>query len=224
MENRFYMESLIITSYQNFIGTKAKQYIDNGIKFTCEDFVLETIVQYSFQRRLPFWFKTGSQTFNSTSEKYRNVYEFKSRLLSRAGANDLANNKNTIRVAPEIPNGSLKLLKEAQVGDIILLDQNNDDVYDHAQLVTGVTDKNVFVAQGNTQRGICYTIWDSSDPDDKSCYVGKPVASFHHELSSGKYSRDSVLLFKKASATLRRWNIGNLRREFKDLKVGYKKY
>jgi hypothetical protein len=124
--------------YQAFAVLQAQEYMNNGVRTTCEDLPLNIMIDFASENGLPFEIVNEAGTFNASSEMYNNVSDFRNMVLATTGANDLRILPNTVPVDRE----------NLSVGDLIL--QVNDyGRATHTQLVTSRTANSIGIHQGS---------------------------------------------------------------------------
>lgn len=123
-----------INKYNSYVNKKAGELASKGVKCTCEDFALTTIMDFSKENGLPFKIQNNSGeggspvTLDAASDKYTDYETFKNDVLKTTGAPDLQNNANTL------PADNTLKSQEFQPGTIIL-NRNKDGKATHVQMV-----------------------------------------------------------------------------------------
>jgi hypothetical protein len=167
-----------MTKYQTFAAERARQAYEKGERYTCEDFALATIIDFSSQNGLPLVIENGEYNLSASSASYSNVKDFKDAVFATTGANDLARPSNTVPL-----NGT----NSAKPGDILLhkveAESGSKKVYGHVQVVASNTDRAMLIYQGNQRSG-------SGDPNAFfSRYAGMKVQQAYYAKATGNYVR-----------------------------------
>lgn len=195
-----------IQGYAKAVAQRAEEYRNNGTTSTCEDFALNVLIDYASENGLPVTIENGSGTYDSNSESFDNVSEFKDGVLVTTGASDLQNNSNTTQIT-EGENST----NNAVAGDIIL-NRNDENVATHVQVVSSVEGDNVNIQQGNS--GVlnrvpgASRILNASNPNS-TFYTGTKAQSGTYNRNSGSYSRNGNTTpnaAKNFNLERRKWN------------------
>jgi hypothetical protein len=136
-----------IAKYNETLNARIEEYKAKGEKFTCEDMVLSTLIDFAAENGLPVSIANGSGLYNSRDDKWKNIKTFKEAVLSTTGANNLLSATRAIDKS------------QISLGDIILMDDpmgygNRDSVMGHAQIVVSKVGDFFGVRQGNTETGL----------------------------------------------------------------------
>jgi RHS repeat-associated protein len=183
-----------VQKFRNYVDTKAKSDNVNCTRFTCEDFLIDTIIEFSKDNNLPFVLQNGSGTYDASSREWDGYQDFKSKVMSTTAAADFSN--------PEYSNAKLKNAEDVQAGDFILMFRNGE-VAKHVSLVTKVSPTEVSGFQGgfDQDKSEIYNqtvwpmgfgaIWNDTekfmDPNNHEFYLGSPVYPWKIDLANGKY-------------------------------------
>ncbi len=114
-----------INKFNSFVSVQIDQYKRDKVKFTCEDFALSLLIDFTSTNGLPVTITNASGTYDARSDNYTDIATFKNDVLTTTGARDLQNNNNTV------PSD----ISRVRGGDIIV-NRNNNDVGTHIQVVT----------------------------------------------------------------------------------------
>ncbi|SFQ72878.1 hypothetical protein SAMN03159489_05109 [Pseudomonas sp. NFPP07] len=202
----------------------SEQYWDkNGAisnnKFTCEDFALRMLCEFSAKRGLPVKLKTGVRVYRNMEnynaaehDRYAsNMYGFSEMVMLTYGAPDMQKTgENTLPVAAA---------ENLMPGDILAqaLDRPGDIAH-HIQVVVGVSATRIDIRQGDTGGWSTrpYTTFkrmigsNMADPQNdgyaglaigKGFYEKKPVGWSFHNLVRNSTREDFLKIFQ-----LYRWN------------------
>lgn len=185
-----------IRGYSEYVGDRIKKYEKNNERFTCEDLVLSLLIDFAYENNLPVTIKNESGTYSSYDSEFKNVKDFKNKVLSTTGASDLV--KNTIEI--DVAN-----LSE---GDLICMDNGipnglMDNRYSHIQIIFVNHEEEFEIAQGNIISG--------SSKYNSFFYGGEPIRKGIYNCSSDIYI-NSMTGNKTENAknvfgmNFRRWN------------------
>ena len=135
-----------INMYSIYVDKKIDAYIQNNKKFTCEDLVLNLLIDFASEKHLPVAIKNGSGKYSSYSSDFSNIKSFKNRVLSTTGASDLKFNTIEIKIA------------DVKAGDLICMDTGTpngtkDSNYSHIQIISNVKNNLLEIRQGNISNG-----------------------------------------------------------------------
>ena len=167
-----------INKFQTFASDRAKQAYENGERYTCEDFALSTIIDFSSQNGLPLVIENGEYSLSASSPSYDNVKDFKDAAFATTGANDLARPENAVQLSGT---------NSTKSGDLLLhkveAENGSKKVYGHVQVVASNTERAIVIYQGNQRSG-------SSDPNAFfSRYAGMKVQQGYYAKATGNYVR-----------------------------------
>jgi hypothetical protein len=210
-----------------------EQYWDkNGAvsnyRFTCEDFAIMVLVEFSSKRGLPVKLVTGVRAYRNMEnyspaahDRYgSNKYGFAEMVMLTYGAREMQKTGvNTVAVAS---------LEDLMPGDILAqaLDRPiTNNTAHHIQMAVAVTDSRIDIRQGNTDAAIIWPFtWleklkgkDMADPQSGG-YVGLPVQKgyfiksgtgwTYHNMTKGSVGEDFLKYFE-----LYRWNFMGFNKE-----------
>jgi hypothetical protein len=196
-------------------------------KFTCEDFAIRVLVEFSSKRGLPVKLKTGVRTYKNMEnysaaahDRYAsNMYGFAEMVMLTYGAREMQNTvENTTAVAT---------VEDLKPGDILAqaLDRPMMTTAHHIQMAVSVTSDRIDIRQGNTDAAIVWPFtWgvkltgeDMADPQSGG-YVGLPVQKgyftkdvsgwTYHNLNKGTTREDFLKAFE-----FYRWNFIGFNKE-----------
>ncbi|MHC8398102.1 hypothetical protein ACYZTX_01030 [Pseudomonas sp. MDT1-17] len=199
----------------------------NNYKFTCEDFAIMVLVEFSSKRGLPVKLVTGVRAYRnmenyspSAHDRYgSNKYGFAEMVMLTYGAREMQKSTvNTVAVAS---------VEDLMPGDILAqaLDRPMMTTAHHIQMAVAVTDSRIDIRQGNTDAAIIWPFtWGvkltgkhMADPQS-SGYVGLPVQKgcfiksgsgwTYHNLTKGSVNEDFLKAFE-----LYRWNFMGFNKE-----------
>lgn len=182
-----------IDEYRNFVSKNASSYKGD---YTCEDFALSLLIDYSSRKSLPVKIHTGYGIYDAASDQYSTVSEFKHDVLVHTGARDLQNTQNTLA----------KPLREVEPGDILL--KTKAGVATHTQVVVSVEDSVIQINQGNFNWISVFPKVGSPNPKSP-LYLGTEVQSGVFYLDMGHYYRGNSQTFQSINdmhLESRSWN------------------
>jgi len=158
-----------IQRFREFASQWAEEYKNDGTNCTCEDLAFNILIDFAYANELPVILNNsdGTLTFDSSSEEFNDVGEFKEEALSSLGAIDVLVNSESIP------------LSQLQVGDNLF-----DSQVGHVQVVTEITADEIEIHQGNVGFG-----W-SANPSSAG-YVGVDVQTGRFDKATGDYKRDN---------------------------------
>ena len=194
----------MIARYREFVPRQAEMYKAAGKKFTCEDLVLQVLIDFASQNELPLSITNGSGTYRP--QDYNSIEDFTNDVLTTSGANDLQEYNNTVKIN----------IDEAASGDIIL--ERKDGIYgNHAMMIEYTTNISIYTIQGNSNylNGIYGSskILGAGNPSSLF-YCGKLIEIGRINISSGDYYNYSTNIYRKDYVTNKnvevlRWNFIN---------------
>ena len=198
-----------VKAYSETVSQRAEEYRNNSTSCTCEDFAINVLIDFASENNLPVTIENGEGVFNSNSEKFNNIDDFRNSILTTTGASDLQNNNNTVQII-EGENS----LQNAGPGDI-LLNRNDDNIATHVQLVSSVDENNVNIQQGNS--GVLNRIPGAS----KVLGAGNPNSSFYTgtNIQSGSYNKSKGSFTRNGNTTTNATTSFNLERRQWNFKV-----
>lgn len=197
-----------ISQYQNAVQKMITKYQRDKKEFTCEDLALSVLIDFSQENGLPVTIVTESGTFDARSDDYTDGATFKNDVLTKTGAPDLQNDKNTTTIISAF----------AKSGDIIL-NRNDDDVATHVQVVYHPTNQIgvMGIRQGNSG-GLNWVpgssrILGASNPQS-AFYTGTKIenAIYVPNLDYYKnYTKNSDIenYWTAKNIAFKRWNFSN---------------
>ena len=157
----------MIARYREFVPRQAEMYKAAGKKFTCEDLVLQVLIDFASQNELPLSITNGSGTYRP--QDYNSIEDFTNDVLGHTGSSDLEKYGNTIEISKEnIQSGDL-LIQQSSFGS-------------HTQLVTEVNNFWLEITQGNTEKGLIYSNYPNSQ-----FYIGTGLNNSYFTISNGNY-------------------------------------
>lgn len=195
-----------IKQYQTFVLTNAKEYIEEDEKeetnkkekYTCEDFALALLIDFSVKNNLPVVIRGNRDIYDSRNPKYNSIIEFKKNVFDKNAANHLMENTVPIDVS------------DAKPGDLILMDTGlyggkRDDIINHVIVITKIDGDSFLLAQGNhTGKKIRGAYYKTDN------YQGMPVESRKYNWKTDVYygSGDNEYpdAIKGFGMQFRRWN------------------
>ncbi|MFJ7109354.1 hypothetical protein ACIQU2_17415 [Pseudomonas sp. NPDC098740] len=197
-----------IAAYQNEAPMIAERLINerywnkdgevSDYRFTCEDFAIRVLVEFSSKRGLPVKLKTGVRTYKNMEsyspavhDRYAsNMYGFAEMVMFTYGAREMQNTvENTTAVAS---------VDDLKPGDILAqaLDRPMMTTAHHIQMAVSVTGDRIDICQGNTDAAIVWPFtWavrfkgeNMADPQSGG-YVGLPIEKgyFTKDVSGWTY-------------------------------------
>jgi hypothetical protein len=189
--------------YKNRVPAIARRLHSTRARFTCEDLALEVLIRFASYYRLPIRIVTGVGAFDPRDASWVNRTDFRNEVLRRTGARDFLHSDNTVSVSGD--RGSLTLLSQAEVGDIIHLQYSDAG---HIQLVVARQSDQLRIIQGN------FDNWNRTSADPTSSYyIGAILAESTYNLADGTYHRlqggsrsDDRQPFASHQGQIRRWN------------------
>jgi hypothetical protein len=140
----------MIAKYEKYVAKASINYVQDGSKYTCEDFALSVLIDFSSENELPLVIYNGTGTYTASSDDYSDIATFKNDVLKTTGARDLQNDNNTSEVSVDKNPGGV-VFTEAKAGDVILFRDRGVNA-NHTQLITGVFSdgSSMNIAQGNS--------------------------------------------------------------------------
>jgi len=188
--------------YREYIATTGGSG-DLTRRYTCEDFGVAGLMEFSRDNNLPFYWETESQTFDASSTEWEkgDFIGFRDAVMMSTGASDFTNPNNTT------PNSDVTTV---QPGSIILCDQGpvgeNDGKIDHVQVSTSTYKNGVVTgAQGNTTGHPNWWGYDENNPytnPSNDQYVGTDVQLWEYNLRTNTYTNKTENK-EKAMETIR---------------------
>jgi RHS repeat-associated protein len=190
-----------IDSYRQFVVEQIERYETSGQRFTCEDLALSLFIDFASQNGLPVKITNNSgesraeKTYSSKGSSFNSVEDFRTAVLATTGADDLMKSANTVRSSHYL------------TGDLLLLDRGSssvplDGIINHTQVITGVSEGSLSIAQGNLSGS------GNANPNSRR-YIGVPIQRGEYNLRDDSYTRDSNRT-ENAMQTFvpytRRWN------------------
>jgi hypothetical protein len=163
-----------IKKYQSFVAKKIDEYRKNNDHYSCEDLALSLLVDFASENKLPLAIETGSGKFTNNDANINNPEQFRNTVDVHAGASDVGNDKNTVKV-----NGSFT---SGLAGDLIMTKWRNNEnghnagIAHHIQVITWATSWGYGMAQG----------------DEPGWYHN---AKLYHDYLGGKYSKVQLLFY-----------------------------
>jgi hypothetical protein len=192
-----------IGHYRRRAPAIARQSLEAGEPFTCEDFALHVLIRFASYYELPI--RVGSAAsprgFDSRSPYGSSLRGYRRSVMSQTGARDIVRPGNTIGVGGA--RGSPANLAHAEPGDLIHLDYGGGS--GHIQLVTGRSDDRITIIQGNLRNTSWALGGNNPESDD---YYGEVLAEGYYELD-GTFHRGGVArgnVFGERRGRVRRWD------------------
>ncbi len=185
---------------------------DNQGSFSCEDFLLAFLLEFSLKHGLPVHITNGAfprgwnNEFNWGNHDY---HDFRTVVLKTTAASDLDRNENARNLFPQQDRGNIEHLRQAQPGDLFLLDQDDNGASDHAQLVTSVEQDIITITQGNFVRNAelsCTLFGDQNNPSS-FCYGGQKLAERTYQTENGSYSNGNSFIANNIRVSF--WNFAH---------------
>ncbi|MBK9247189.1 MAG: hypothetical protein IPM69_03535 [Ignavibacteria bacterium] len=128
-----------IQKFRSFSSNQAREYEEQGLVTTCEDFAIRILVDFASANNLPLQITNGVGTFDASSDDFNTVNEYLDKVLTTTGAPDLQLIQNTVATN----------LSDAESGDLILVRRENN-VAKHIQMVIFNNDLGVGIIQGTS--------------------------------------------------------------------------
>ena len=197
-----------IKQYQTFVLTNAKKYIkddkkeeDEKEKYTCEDFALALLIDFSVKNNLPVVIKRNRDIYDSRNSKYNSIIKFKKTVFNKNAADHLMGNTIPIDVS------------DAKPGDLILMDNGvhggkKDGIINHVIVITKIYGDFFLLAQGNHTgkkvRGAYYKTDNyQGEPVERRKYNWKTDVYYGSESLKNNEYPDAI---KGFGMQFRRWN------------------
>ena len=173
----------MIARYREFVPRQAEMYKAAGKKFTCEDLVLQVLIDFASQNELPLKLTTiGGTVFDASDSKWNgDIMSFRDAVLSNFATKDLQVKDNTIGLS----------LDYLQSGDLMIQVNENGRGH-HTQLIMGKNENYIFIIQGDASRknGL------SKNPSSFFGYIGGNVTFGMFSIIDGSYLNISYLTQK----------------------------
>lgn len=208
-----------IESYRKWVVDAVKSYHRYSIRFTCEDFAIQLIVEFAWKNGLPVYISNRDvYSQGTTFQKGEDYIDFFKRVASSTGASDIKRETKLVGKS-----GDTSALMAAKPGDLIHFGSHVQVVVKQADLKKG--EKQIIIAQGNFRRMSVLRAGCSienalgtknkNDPNDV-CYIGRPIEGGIYDVSDKfkykRYDREdqefdkSGNIFKSKNAEVRRWD------------------
>ena len=174
-----------IASYRSFASRRAKEYQVAGTPFTCEDLVLQILIDFASQNQLPVVLNINGITYNAADSRWGgDIKEFRDELFNITASSHLQNSDNTVGIGYD----------DLLPGDMLLQVLYPNGVSNHAQEVVDVNKYFIEIIQGNTKSS-----YFGSGKPSQSNYIGTPLNNSYFNRANGNF-------FSGRTRTLEKFN------------------
>lgn len=166
-----------VEKYRAAFRKTTAELLEQDIRLTCEDFALHILIDFASKNSLPVTVINGTGTYSAGSSDFNSVDQFRTLMFNTTGANDLK------RITKIIGYGETGF-KHSQVGDIVLLDYENNGRANHTQMIFGNNASQSWVFQGNT---LPYTSSKVNSPLYGGLWLQEGVWDFKNDTYNNFY-------------------------------------